>query len=87
MADPQFEALHFEVSENIATLTLNRPDRMNAFGGTMSQDLQGALDITDADDSIRAVARAEPSAPGPTSPAAASPANARLMSPPSRNGR
>lgn len=55
MADPAFNCLLFDVSENIATLTLNRPDRMNAFGDTLSQDLIAALDITDADDNIRAV--------------------------------
>ncbi len=55
MTTHNFECLLFEFSEGIATLTLNRPDRMNAFGMSQSQDLISALDVTDADDSIKAV--------------------------------
>ena len=36
-------------------LTLNRPDRMNAFTGTMKDELIAALDEADADDAVRAV--------------------------------
>lgn len=39
----------------IATITLNRPDRLNAFTGQMMADLIAAFDITDADDAVRAV--------------------------------
>ena len=55
MTAPTFEALLFDVEDGVATLTLNRPDRMNAFGMTQSEDLINALDITDADDAIKAV--------------------------------
>lgn len=39
----------------IATITLNRPDRLNAFTGQMMADLIAAFDITDSDDAVRAV--------------------------------
>ena len=55
MAAPAFECLLYDVQDHIATLTFNRPDRMNAFGGTMGSDLQAALDVTDRDDDVRAV--------------------------------
>lgn len=50
-----FETLILDVSEGIATITLNRPERMNAFTGTMGQELMAAFDQTDADDAVRAV--------------------------------
>ncbi len=39
----------------VATITLNRPDRLNAFTGQMMADLIAAFDITDANDAVRAV--------------------------------
>lgn len=39
----------------IATLTLNRPEKMNAYTRTMMAEMIDALDDTDADDNIRAV--------------------------------
>ncbi|MFM9827359.1 MAG: crotonase/enoyl-CoA hydratase family protein [Sphingomonas sp.] len=42
-------------SAGIATITLNRPDRMNAFTGQMMADLIAAFDVTDADDAVRAI--------------------------------
>jgi enoyl-CoA hydratase/carnithine racemase len=41
--------------DGIRILTLNRPDRMNAFTGTMKDELIAALDEADADDAVRAV--------------------------------
>jgi len=54
-ADMNFEQLRYEVDERILTITLNRPDRMNAFTGKMCDELIAAFDAADADDSIRAV--------------------------------
>jgi enoyl-CoA hydratase/carnithine racemase len=45
----------YEVSDGIATITLNRPDRMNAFTTEMRDDLIDAFNKTDADDAVRAV--------------------------------
>jgi enoyl-CoA hydratase/carnithine racemase len=41
--------------EGIFVVTLNRPDRMNAFTVDMRDELIAALDEADADDSVRAV--------------------------------
>jgi enoyl-CoA hydratase/carnithine racemase len=50
-----FETIRLEFAEGIATITLDRPARMNAFTGQMMADLIAAFDATDADDSVRAV--------------------------------
>lgn len=50
-----FATIQTEISEGIFTLTLNRPDRMNAFTGEMMKEMIAAFDIADADDSVRAV--------------------------------
>ena len=52
---PDFETVKLEVADGIATLTLNRPDRMNAFTGEMMRDMIAAFDATDADDNVRVV--------------------------------
>jgi enoyl-CoA hydratase/carnithine racemase len=52
---PAFETLLLDVADGVATITLNRPDKMNAFTGQMMSDLIAAFDATDADDSVRAV--------------------------------
>jgi len=36
----EFETLAYRVDERIATITLNRPDKMNAFNGQMMHDLR-----------------------------------------------
>jgi 2-(1,2-epoxy-1,2-dihydrophenyl)acetyl-CoA isomerase len=43
------------VENQIATITLNRPDKLNAFAGTMREDLLGALRAADADAGCRVV--------------------------------
>lgn len=45
----------YSVADGIATITLNRPDQLNAFTGTMMNEIIDALDHTDADDAVRAV--------------------------------
>src|ERR1700689_4791919 len=52
---PEFETLHYSVEDGIATITLNRPDRMNALNLPMVSDLLAVFDHTDADDAVRAV--------------------------------
>ncbi|MFL1407327.1 crotonase/enoyl-CoA hydratase family protein [Marinobacter sp. M1N3S26] len=51
----QFETITLDISGGIATITLNRPDRMNAFTLTMMEELITAFDHTDANDDVRAV--------------------------------
>ena len=45
-----YETLDYQVEDGVLTLTLNRPDRMNAFNGQMRRDLIAAFDAADADD-------------------------------------
>jgi len=52
---PTFETITLDVADGIATLTLNRPDRLNAFNTQMMQDMIAAFDATDADDDVRVV--------------------------------
>lgn len=49
------ETALIDIDANVATITLNRPDRMNAFTGQMMLDLIQAFDITDANDDVGAV--------------------------------
>ena len=56
MAQPkQFEQIILDIEDGVAILTLNRPEKMNAFTGKMMYEMIEAFDITDADDSVRAV--------------------------------
>jgi 2-(1,2-epoxy-1,2-dihydrophenyl)acetyl-CoA isomerase len=49
------DTLRFEIDDGIATLTLNRPDRMNAFTWEMIDAWAGALDECRARDDVSAV--------------------------------
>src|SRR5579871_2359290 len=50
-----FETILYDVEDGVATITLNRPDRLNAFTGQMMLDMMAAFDLADADDAVRAV--------------------------------
>lgn len=50
-----FETIKLEVADGVATMTLNRPDRMNAFTDQMVRDMIAGFDETDANDDVRAV--------------------------------
>ncbi len=50
-----FTQILYEVAGGIATITLDRPEKMNAFTGTMMQELCSAFDLVDDDDAVRAV--------------------------------
>ncbi|MFZ1910391.1 MAG: enoyl-CoA hydratase-related protein, partial [Burkholderiales bacterium] len=47
--------IRYEVAERIATLTLDRPDKLNAFTRAMRDELIDAFARADADDEVRAV--------------------------------
>jgi enoyl-CoA hydratase/carnithine racemase len=48
-----YECLLYEVKDGVATLTLNRPERLNALGGTLRDDLHDALTRASADPDVR----------------------------------
>ena len=50
-----FETIRLKTEDGIATITLNRPDKMNAMTYGMGLELIEAFDRTDADDSVKAV--------------------------------
>ncbi|MEM7216953.1 MAG: crotonase/enoyl-CoA hydratase family protein [Pseudomonadota bacterium] len=50
-----YETILYEVEDNVLTLTLNRPERLNAFNATMGAELMDALDRADADDDVRVI--------------------------------
>src|ERR1700746_990410 len=50
-----YEQIIYEVAENIATITLNRPEKLNAFTGIMMNEMIDAFDKADADDNVRAI--------------------------------
>ena len=50
-----YETIRYEVKDNILTLTLHRPDKLNAFTGQMMFEMIDAFDKADADDDVRAI--------------------------------
>ncbi len=50
-----YTTLRYEVSDNILTLTLNRPEQLNAFNLTMAEELVQAFEQADADEAVRVV--------------------------------
>jgi enoyl-CoA hydratase/carnithine racemase len=50
-----FQQIRYEVADGVLTITLDRPDRLNAFTPTMQRELIEAFDRADADDDVRAV--------------------------------
>ena len=50
-----YTQISYDVSDRVATITLNRPEQLNAFTNTMMRELIDAFDRVDADDEVRAV--------------------------------
>jgi enoyl-CoA hydratase/carnithine racemase len=50
-----FAQILYDVDGPVATITMNRPERLNAFTITMQREMVAALDLADADDGVRAV--------------------------------
>jgi enoyl-CoA hydratase/carnithine racemase len=50
-----FQDIRYEVADHVLTITLDRPDRLNAFTPTMGHELIEAFDRADADDDVRAI--------------------------------
>jgi enoyl-CoA hydratase/carnithine racemase len=51
----EYQTIAYETGEGVATITLDRPDRLNAFTAEMGEELVHAFDRVDADDDVRAV--------------------------------
>src|SRR5436305_1732281 len=51
----EFEQIRWDVAGAVATITLNRPEKLNAFTPHMGAELVAAFDRADADDAVRAV--------------------------------
>ena len=47
-----YETIRYDVADPIATITLNRPDRLNAITGPMVRELQDAFGAADADERV-----------------------------------
>jgi enoyl-CoA hydratase/carnithine racemase len=50
-----FEQILTDTSEGVLTITLNRPERLNAWTGRMGEELRAAFDLADDDDEVRAI--------------------------------
>jgi enoyl-CoA hydratase/carnithine racemase len=55
MMPHMYEEIDYAVADGVLTITLNRPDRLNAFTATMARELIAAFDAADADDDVRAI--------------------------------
>jgi enoyl-CoA hydratase/carnithine racemase len=51
----EFEHIRCTISDRVMTITLSRPERLNAFTLQMSRELISAIDLADNDDDVRAV--------------------------------
>jgi 2-(1,2-epoxy-1,2-dihydrophenyl)acetyl-CoA isomerase len=54
-SDMTFETILFEIADGVATLTLNRPEKLNAFTSVMQRELRAAVDQVRSDASVRAM--------------------------------
>jgi enoyl-CoA hydratase/carnithine racemase len=50
-----FTEIRYELADHVLTITLDRPDRLNAFTATMQDELIAAFNQADADDDVRAI--------------------------------
>ena len=50
-----YQTIKVDIDDGIMTLTLHRPEKMNAFTSEMMQEMIHAFDRADADDAVRAV--------------------------------
>lgn len=50
-----YKDILYDVADNIATITLNRPDRLNAWTSTMGQEYRHALDDAEAREEVRVI--------------------------------
>ncbi|SFN68014.1 Enoyl-CoA hydratase/carnithine racemase [Pseudonocardia ammonioxydans] len=53
--ESSYTEIRLDVDAGVATITLDRPDKLNAFTATMARELLAAFDATDADEDVRVV--------------------------------
>jgi enoyl-CoA hydratase/carnithine racemase len=51
----EFTQIMYDVADGIATITMHRPEKMNAFTNVMMREMCTAFDLADGDDAVRAV--------------------------------
>src|SRR5256885_13649961 len=54
-ADMPYETILTDLADNIFTITINRPDKLNALNTQMNHELIDAFDTADKDDAARAI--------------------------------
>src|SRR5271156_2096362 len=52
---PSYEQITYGVSDFVATITLNRPDKLNAWTQKMEEELSAAIHDAVADDQVRVI--------------------------------
>lgn len=50
-----YSQILYEVAEGVCTITLNRPEKLNAFTGTMGNEIYAAFESANADSDVRAI--------------------------------
>ncbi len=50
-----YQTIRYELDDGVLTITLNRPDKLNAFNDDLFHELLDAFDRADADDAVRAI--------------------------------
>jgi enoyl-CoA hydratase/carnithine racemase len=50
-----FEQIRYDIADNVLTITMNRPDKLNAFTPQMREEFIDAFDRADEDDDVRAI--------------------------------
>lgn len=55
MTDTKTDVVLYEVADGIATITLNRPDRLNAWTSPLARSYYASLDKAAADDDVRVI--------------------------------
>ena len=55
MPDASYETIRHELSDGVVTITLNRPDTLNALNADMRRELLAAVKAAGRDDAVRAI--------------------------------
>jgi enoyl-CoA hydratase/carnithine racemase len=50
-----FRLIDYDLRDNVAVITLNRPEQLNTYSVAMKDELLAAFDRVDADDEVRVV--------------------------------